>query len=65
MTYPDRIRKWVEQRYNPKYVERIVDELLDAASEGPRTPYHTNALAEIFPELNRELARQEIEQATK
>jgi len=51
MKYPERIEAWVSIRYQAKYVDAIVDELLDAASEGPRTRYHVYTLDEIFPEL--------------
>ena len=51
---PTRIELWVDYNYPQQSADKraaIVAELLQAASEGATIPYHTSALAEIFPEL--------------
>ncbi len=50
-TRPERIREWVQRQFNPVYVERVVQDLIDVATgnrDGNR--FETQALARIFPE---------------
>lgn len=51
VTAPERIRQWVEKQFNPKYVERVVADLIDVATgnrEGNR--FETEAIKRIFKE---------------
>lgn len=52
---PERIELWVQHEFpqHPAKHAAIVDDLIDAASEGPTTGYQRMALAFIFPELQR------------
>lgn len=51
LTYPERIRQWVETQFHAKYVEKVTDDLIDVATgnrEGNR--FEREALQHIFPE---------------
>jgi hypothetical protein len=51
MTTTQRIRGWVERQFNAKYVDCVVQDLVDVAAgnrEGNR--FECEALAKIFPE---------------
>jgi hypothetical protein len=51
MTRPDRIRRWVSQQFNPKHVDRVTADLIDAATGNRQgNSFEQQALERIFPE---------------
>lgn len=57
MTRPERIEQWVRSEFAPKYVERVVDELISVATgESEGNSFCKRALEEIFPEDYRQEA---------
>lgn len=53
MTTAERIREWVVQQFNAKYVESVTNDLIDVAT-GNRdgNGFELQAIASIFPEWN-------------
>jgi hypothetical protein len=48
-TLPEAIRAWVEREFNPKYVDRIVNDLIDVATGNrPGNAFERQALAIIM-----------------
>ncbi len=54
LTYPERIRAWVEREFNPLHVDRVFNDLLNVATGNrPGNRFEVEALARIFPESKR------------
>jgi hypothetical protein len=65
MTYPERIRAWVVQQFQPWHVDRVTQDLIDVAA-GNRDGNHfeREALDRIFPESITRLGGHQQRRAT-